>query len=142
MSSMNDYLLDDDKLENGVKMPLFNRDGGISDDFIMVRWAHDDKVRAALDNMQRDLTKKLTAITPELGASAKQRREAEKKTTAMTAESVLDTQCTLVVSWSFSEKCIKANIRKFLKSRPDIAERIDIAAAKTKLFFGPSGKSS
>ena len=142
MSSMNDHLLDDDKLKHGVKVPLFNRDGGISKDFIMVRWAYDDKVRAAMDNMERELTKNITALAPDISATAKQKRESEKEVAALTAKSVLETRCSLVISWSFSEKCTKANVHKLLKSRPDIAERVDIAAAKTKRFFGNSGKSS
>ena len=36
MSSMNDYLLDDDKLKHGVKVPLFNRDGGSYKYIIMI----------------------------------------------------------------------------------------------------------
>ena len=142
MSSMNDHMLDNDKLEKGVKMPLFNRDGGISDDYIMVRWAWTDEVRATLNTMQGTLSEKLLKVAPSMGMNAKETHEAERKAAALTAESVLDTQCVLISSWSFSEKPTKSNVKKFLKSRPDIAERIDRASARTKSFFTKGGGSS
>ena len=142
MGSMNDHCLDAEKLKKGVRLPLFKPDGGISDDYIMVRWAWDDKVRAVMDDMERDLTQKVMAASPTLEMNAKQKRAAEKKVKELSAESVLETQCSLVLGWSFSENCTKANVRKLLKSRPDIANRIDVASAKTNLFFPNSGKSS
>jgi len=123
MSSFNDHCLDDDKLKHGVKLPLFDRDGGISEDYVMVRWAWDDKVRAAMDVLRRDMRK----------AHGK-----DDNTEELTREGI----ASQVAGWSFSEKPTKANIRKFLKSRPDVAERIDVLSANTKVFFTDSGESS
>ncbi|GAG45510.1 unnamed protein product, partial [marine sediment metagenome] len=53
MSSFKDHFLDGTKAKEGVKLPLFDRNGGVSEDFLMVRWVWDDKVRAALDNLKR-----------------------------------------------------------------------------------------
>jgi len=124
MSSMNDYCLDEGKLKSGVKLSLFNRDGSLSDDYVMVRWAWDDKVKAAMDTLRRDMLKA--------------KGSKEDKTEELTREGIISQ----VVSWSFTEKPTKTNIRKFLKSRPDVAERIDELSANTKVFFTDSGKSS
>ena len=125
MSSMNDHCLDSGKLKKGVKLPLFNMDGGISDDFIMVRWAWTDEVRAAMDELKRDM----------------RQRFADEKDPDSDGL-VLDGIVAQVAGWSFKEKATKTNVRKFLKSRPDIAERIDILSANTKVFFTDSGASS
>ena len=124
MSSMNDHCLDSSKVKKGVKLPLFNRDGGISKDFILVRWAWTDEVRAVMDQLKRDMRQKFA--------------DDEKPDDGLILEGIV----AQVVGWSFKEKATKANVRKFLKSRPDIAERVDILSANTKLFFTDSGVSS
>ncbi len=125
MGSFKNHCLDDKKLKQGVKLPLFDKDGGISDDYIMVRWAWDDKVRAVMDDLKRDLHIKYNA-------DAK----------ADASDMILDAITAQVAGWSFSEKATKSNVRKFLKARPDIADKIDTLSAQTKRFFTNSGKSS
>ena len=140
MASFKDHLPDPDKVEKGVRMPLFDLDGGISDDFIMVRWAWDNHVRAALDNLKREGQKRITQILPEMNKKAK--LEAEAQNEAVEKELIVEGRVSQVVSWSFSEKPTKPNVIAFLQSRPDIAERIDTISATNKLFFTDSGKSS
>ena len=125
MGSMNDHCLDAGKVKKGVKLPLFNPDGGISEDFIMVRWGWSDEVRAVTDQIKRDMRQKY----------------ADEKVIDSTNE-LLDGIVAQVAGWSFKEKATKTNVRKFLSGRRDIAERIDILSANTKLFFTDSGESS
>ena len=140
MTSFKDHLLDSDKLKSGVKMPLFNRDGGISKDYIMVRWTWADEVRAALDNLKRDGMKRIVQITPTM--NVKDKKAAQKKNRQIESDLVLDGIASQVAGWSFDEKPTKANVKAFLKSRPDQADRIDTLAANTKVFFTDSGESS
>ena len=140
MSSFKDHCLDEGKVKSGVKLPLFNRDGSLSDDYIMVRWSWSDNVRAVMDDMRRDLFDRLVNVTAEM--TDKQKREATQENERITTMAVLDTRCAQVAGWSFSEKPTKANVTNFLKSRPDTAERIDVLSAKTKRFFTDSGESS
>ena len=140
MGSMNDHCLDAGKLEKGVKMPLFTPDGGISDDYIMVRWEWEDAPRVVLDEARRQLAKALIQITPDMSPAKK--KAAIEKNKVATDALVLDSRCSQVISWSFSEKCTKTNVRKFLNQRPDIADRIGDTGANTKLFFTDSGKTS
>ncbi len=139
MGSMDDFLLDANKLKEGVRVPLRNKDGGISNDYIMVRWEWGDEVRASIDKLKRILADKFTQVKP--GLDAKKRKQILAKNKTFADESVLNCRVALVASWSFTQKPTKANVLKFLKLRPDIGERIDIAAANTKLFFPTGGEN-
>lgn len=140
MSSFKDHVLDPDKTSGGVRLPLFDADGNISSDYLLVRWSWDDKVRAALDELKRKGLKGIVQITPDMSAKSKSGAEATNK--ALQARLLLDGIVAQIAGWSFDEKPTKKNIIAFIKSRPDIAERVDIASANNKLFFGVSGKSS
>lgn len=140
MSSMNDHMLDADKLKSGVRLPLFDKDGGISSDFLMVRWTWDDKVRAAMENLKREGRSRIVAVKP--GMDKKQQKAVEVKNQVISDELVLEGMAEQVSGWSFDEKMTKANLKAFLKARPDIADRVDTLAANTKLFFTDSGASS
>jgi hypothetical protein len=123
-----DYYLDKEKRKNGVRMPLFKPDGGISEDYIMVRWAWSDEVRAVMDQLKKDMRVKFAD-------------DGDPDADAL----ILDGIVSQVASWggpSFDKKATKSNVRAFLKERPDIADRIDTLSANTKLFFTDSGKSS
>ena len=123
-----DYYLDKEKRKTGIKMPLFNLDGGISEDYIMVRWSWEDEVRVALDGLKKEMREKFADdADPDAAELIRQGIAAQ------------------VVSWggpSFNKKATNGNVLEFLKERPDIAERIDILAGNTKLFFTDSGESS
>ena len=123
--AIEDYYLDADKRKNGVKLPLFNPDGGVSDDYIMVRWAWSDEVRAVMDKLK-------LAVMDKFASDGAHNADA----------AVLDAIVAQVAGWSFKKKATKAAIRAFLKQRPDIAERIDVLSSNTKAFFTVSGKSS
>ena len=120
-----DYYLDSDKRSEGVKLPLVDREGDLSGDFIMVRWAWSDDVRNVMDNLKRDMRKKYASET-DIDAD----------------DYILEGIIAQVAGWSFDDKCAEKDVREFLIERPDIAERIDTVSANTKLFFMDSGKSS
>lgn len=140
MSSFKDDCPDPDKVNNGVKMPLLNRDGGISEDYIMVRWLWSDEVRAALDNLERQGQKEITRITEDM--TAKQKKAAQESNDEVSARLILEGRVAQVAGWSFDEKPTATNIKAYLKSRPDVAKRVDVIADTNKLFFTDSGKSS
>ena len=140
MSSFKEHFLDKDKRSKGVKLPLLDRDGNISDDYVMVRWGETDEVRAAMDSLKREMAQRLTPVTPDM--TPKQKKQAMADNAKLTDGMVLNCRCVQVAGWSFSEKPTKANVLSFLKERPDIADRIDRASANTKLFFMESGESS
>ncbi len=123
-----DYYLDKEKRKKGIRMVLLSPSGAISEDYIMVRWAWSDEVRAAMDVLQRDMREKFAD-------------DKDPDNEAIVLEGIV----AMVAGWggpSFDKKATKANVREFLKQRPDIAERIDKLSANTKLFFTDSGASS
>ena len=140
MSSFKDYVPDSDKTSKGVKLVLFDRSGKVSNDYVLVRWAYDDTVKAAKDNLSREISKSLVHIRPDTKPADAKAIEAKNK--EITDTLVREAQIAQVAGWSFAEKATKANVRSFLKSRPDVADRIDIVSADTKLFFTDSGASS
>jgi hypothetical protein len=123
-----DYYLDKEKRKNGIKMSLFNTDGSESKDFIMVRWSWSDETRAVMDKLKKDM-----------------REQFADDQTPDTAEFIRLGIAAEVAGWggpSFDKKATNGNVIEFLTERPDIAERIDILAGNTKLFFTDSGASS
>ena len=138
MTSFKDHCPDAKKIKSGVRLPLYDIDGGISPDYLMVRWRWDDKVRSALDNLQREGQKRIVMIKPGM----KDKKKAEASNEALTRELILEGVASQVAGWSFDEKLTKANVIDFLQSRPDVADRIDTTAATSKLFFTNSGVSS
>jgi hypothetical protein len=140
MSSFKDYALDAEKTNNGVKLPLFDRDGEMSEDYIMVRWVYDDTVRAALSDLERKAGKLIIPVTSEMN---KKEREKAENANEITKETLIaDGMVSQVAGWSFEEESSPENIKDFLSTRPDISTRIDNVASSTNLFFGNSAKSS
>jgi len=122
-----DHILDPVKKKKGVKMPLFGLDGAISSDFIMVRWAYSDEVRAVAAKMTREL---------------KPGPDGEAAEEGLAETLILEGIVQQVAGWSFKKKCTTKAIYEFLKERPDIADRIDITSGNTKLFFSSKGENS
>ena len=120
MSSMVSYMLDRDRLQEGIRLPLHDPQGQLTDDWIQVRSMHSKEFEAVMEEAEEKLRK----------------GSANQETLTLTA------QVALVAGWSFDEKCNKSNIRKFLVSAPHIAKRIDRAAGNNALFFPDRGKSS
>jgi hypothetical protein len=125
MASFKELFLDEKKVRNGVKMSLFNRDGGISKEWLMIKWSWSDEVRATLDELKRQ-------------GEDEYSKDGKINTKPLIIEGIL----AHIASWSYDEKLTKANLRMLLKARPDLADRIDSFAANTKLFFTDSGASS
>jgi hypothetical protein len=123
------YSLDKSKVEDGVRLPLRDAEGGLSEDYIMVRWAWTDTVRNALDELERNVTVAISA-----GAKPNIREKIRQGIVSM------------VASWhgpGFEGKeCTPENVLAFLEARPDIADKIDRTSMETKRFFTSSGQSS
>lgn len=140
MSSFKEHCLDESKVAAGVKLPLYAQDGSLSDDFVLVRWGWDDVVRASIDNSMQTMTAMIVPITAGMEKGA--RAEAEASNAKLQAQATLEARVAEVAGWSFAEKATPANIKAFLKARPDVAERIDKLSGNTKVFFTNSDKSS
>lgn len=140
MSSFKDYALDAEKSHNGVKLPLFDRNGELSGDYLMIRWVYDDDVRAALSDIERQGRKLIIPVTSEM--TKKEREKAEANNEKVKSELIAKGMVSQVASWSFEEEATPENIKEFLSSRPDLASRIDTIASSTNLFFGVSEESS
>jgi hypothetical protein len=140
MSSFKDYALDSEKTNKGVKLPLIGPDGKLSDDYLMIRWVYDDKVRAALSDLERKAVKLIVPVTSEM--TKKEREQAELDNEKVKNELIASGMVSQVASWSFEEKSSPENIKEFLSTRPDVSKRIDNVASSTNLFFGNSEKSS
>jgi hypothetical protein len=120
MTSMVNYMLDGDRLREGVKLPLFDRQGNPSDDWIKVRSMHCEEFQMVMESAQQELRK----------------GDGDQK------ELTLKAQVQLVADWSFDEECNAENVRNFLVLAPHIASRIDKAAGNNALFFPDRGASS
>jgi hypothetical protein len=121
MTSMVRYMLDEDRLTEGVQLPLFDRDGELTDDWIRVRSMHCDEFQQAMEDGQADM---------------------RKNGSESVKEWTLKAQICLVAAWSFEEDCTPENVEKFLILAPHIAKRVDKAAGNNSLFFPESGKGS
>lgn len=121
MTSMIDFMLDEERVASGIRLPLYDKDGNITDDWIQVRSMHSDEFQQALEFAQEHIRKDPSTDV-----------EAVK----------LDAQIALIAGWSFDEECNIENTRQFMKAAPHIAERIDKAAGNNALFFPDAAVSS
>ena len=126
----NPHFLDPVKKKKGVRMPLLNPDGSFSDDFIMVRWAWCDEMRAAKTRLKREMRQKFT----------------EGVMSDEDSQAIVDEGIVIeVAGWggpSFKHKATKKAVREFFQERPDVAELVDKVSGNTELFFSDKEDSS
>jgi hypothetical protein len=125
------YTLDREKVTTGVRLPLFDLEGNMTDDYLMVRWSWTDEVRSKLDQLQREMQE---AIIAERSGT-----EMAKAEVPATRELIRKGIAVQVASWhgpTFDNvPCTEQNVIEFLRLRPDIADRIDLVSSNTRLFF-------
>ena len=107
---------------NGIKVPLFTPDGSATDHYIMIRGVDSDEFRAA-DTEARRSVLKFAAI------------EDPAELDIATSDAIRKTRASLVISWSFEQECTLDNVINFLREAPQLADAIDMTAAKRSLFF-------
>lgn len=121
MASFLDFVLDTDRISEGVKLPLYDKNGKKTDQWLCIRSMYSDEFRASMEQQTAALKRDPTSDVAELELAA---------------------QITLVASWSFDEECSPENIKAFLEQAPHIADRIDKAAGNNALFFPTPEPSS
>mgnify|MGYP001084895597 CR=1 FL=1 len=106
----------------GVKLPLSYPDGSLSDHWIRVRGIDSDDFRKV-----EAVSKRKAVALSNLDDEA-EREQAIK-------EIELECIAALVAEWSFDEECNHENIIKLLTEAPQVANAINIFAARRKDFF-------
>lgn len=113
----------------GVELPLYLPNGEASEHTITVRGVDSDAFRKA-----------------EAAAKRKAVELAQIKSEQKRAEAVRETEleciAALVAKWTFEEPCTKANVVKFLREAPQIADMVNRFAARRAEFFAKKSLSS
>jgi hypothetical protein len=122
MTSMKEFMLDMERVSDGIKLPLFDRDGNLTDHWIQVRSMYCDEFQKLKES-----------------AKAKYRANPDAETED---EAVISGLCELVADWSFEEECNPVNVRAYLDAAPHIADQIDRLAGKHGAFFTKREPSS
>lgn len=125
MSSDMEQFYTREKANEGIKLPLSAIDGSPTDHYLIIRGLDSDSFRDAESEAKRALINSggedITAIAKE-GANA--------------------VVASLVSGWSFDEECSPDNVKKFLKSAPQITDEIDRVVGDRALFFALKSKDS
>lgn len=113
----------------GVKFPLHNAAGILTEHWLRILGVDSDEFRAA-DTIAKREAVKAAAIEDEVT-----RDNALKDITRKLIAS-------LISEWSFSKPCTKANIIAFLREAPQFEKAIDNIATRRSLFFANASSSS
>jgi hypothetical protein len=131
MSSVKDFYLDEQKLVEGVRLPLRDKHNKLTDDWLLVRYAYSDSYHAAVTAAMRADYVTGDPI-PEI--------EMERRFRHL-----------LVTDWSFDEECTPEEVKAFFSRNPRVAAAVVDTSMRTSLFFpdtaepsstGPDGSSS
>ena len=125
MGSMSDYFLDEGKLEQGARVPVY-RDGKQTDDWIAVLYMHSDVAQQRMVDAARADFASGEKVDPDTPNSVLGRRY---------------TYC-LVTGWSFDEECTPENVKELFKRNPRLANQVADKALQERLFFPDAGESS
>lgn len=112
-----------DRANQGERMPLALPDGTPTDQYLVIRGADSDTVRAAIDDFRRDLLR-LSAV--------------EDKAERTTGESQARIRLTsaMVAGWSFDEPFTDAALAELLREAPYIADQVQRFTEDRQRFFG------
>lgn len=119
---------------NGLRMTIVGPDGKDTKDALIVRGQDSEAYQTGQRLFRRDIIQYREENGPE-----------SVKTDAYSKfidEAALRMKSTLVVGWTFDEKCIPANVLELLKNSPFVAEQIETFAAKRERFAGNSQTTS
>ena len=124
MSDFEKFHLDLEAVNEGVKMPLLDSDNELTEEWILVRSKYSTIARKAMDLMKREM------------------RERHAAGIFDNYDLMLTAQVSLVANWSNDQECTPDNVRDFLMNAPQEAERLDLIAGTTNLFFRNSAEDS
>lgn len=105
----------------GQKIPLYTKEGELSEHWLIVRGIDSDEFRIAQSKQTRRIAE--IAALP----------DAEREAGIMNA--TLEMQASLVAAWSFDMDCTHENVKEFLQEAPQIASEVDKFATRRAFFF-------
>jgi hypothetical protein len=115
--------------EDGVVLPLYKPDGSKSDHTIKIRGVDSEVFRIA-----EALAKRRAVDVGRLTD------ENDRAAAALNAR--IELAASLVIDWTFDEKCNHANVVKFFQNAPQIVDMVDRIAGDRSLFFALKGSGS
>lgn len=122
MSSVKDYYLDEQKLVEGVRLPLRDKANRLTDDWLQVRYAYSDSYHAAITAAMR-AEYIVGDPLPEI--------EMERRFRHL-----------LVTDWSFDEECTPEEVKAFFGRNPRVAAAVVEVSMRTSLFFPDTAEPS
>lgn len=129
--ALEDYFLDEEKLNDGCVMQLADIHGRPTDDWIRVLFMYSERVQKAVTDEYR------RRFNLENVDAEKIREEIED------TDSVERTiRHHLVSDWSFDAECTPENVKELLRRNPQIAQRIVSRAENQRFFLPDAGKNS
>lgn len=121
----------------GHKIPLFTSEGVLTAHWLLVRGIDSEAFTIARNKQNRRI------------AELVQMKDDERELAIL--ESTLEMQASLVAGWSFSDpelmgkgqamECTHENVKAFLRTAPQIAEKVDEFASKRSFFFSERARN-
>lgn len=115
--------------EDGVTIPLYKPDGSKSDHSIKIRGVDSEVFRIA-ETLAKRKAVDIGRLTD----------ENERAAAALNAR--IELAASLVIGWTFDEKCTHQNVVRFFQNAPQIVDMVDRIAGDRSLFFALKGKGS
>lgn len=112
-----------DKAAEGIKLPLYEPNGTMTDYWLKVIGIDSEKFRVA-EALCKGKTVEIAALDISAEDKARKLIEMERDLTA-----------TLVIDWNLEQEFSHDNVVKFLQRAPQIQKEVDRQAANRRLFF-------
>lgn len=122
-----DLFLDEQKLEQGHKLYLEDRDGNAIDEWISILFVHSDAAQRAM----------ASAMRADFEAG-----ELNKEDTGNETSLLRRYAWTLITDWSFEDECTPENVKLLFSRSPDIRMQVIYLAERKRLFFPAPETSS
>lgn len=122
---------------DGVRMPLFDKRGRLTSEWILVRGIDSAEYRTAHDAFHRMLVRLVTAVRAQ-GSDAMLSPESDAQREAAD----LAEKAALVAGWSLEGECTQAAILELLDKAPYVGDQIVAFATDRDGFFGDNSALS
>lgn len=129
--ALEDYFLDEEKLENGCRMQLSDMQGNSTEDWLSVLYIHSDEAQALIAKEYRDRINTEGMSVDQIAEQVKDRASIE-----------MSIRHLLVKSWSFEQECTPENVKELLRRNPEIANRVFIRSENKRFFLPEPAESS
>lgn len=113
----------------GIKLPLFDKFGGATEHWLMVRGVDSDEFRYALSESQREAAE--IAAIDDKRARYEAIQASQRKMMA-----------SLVILWSFDIEFTPENVEQLFEDAPQVMETVDKVVSNRAFFFALASKDS